>query len=107
MLNEADAVCCPAGFGPKPTLERCEWTTRTEPRLGDNYRDSNDVRDSEPEGIDPTPAADVASDDKNKTSNNEEDNREVQAEHGIREQLVGQVVAHVRCLDNMTPSLEG
>jgi hypothetical protein len=56
------------------------------------------MREPEPEVIDPSPDAKVADDDKNKACNHKRRNSEVQRKYDIRNQMIWQILAHLRCL---------
>jgi hypothetical protein len=98
MLDEAAAVACRKGLRAQPHFKKCEGAGGSEPSLCYDDGDGNQVREAEPQRVDPAPGAEVADDRENKASDDERDDGEVEREHRIREQLVQHVVAHLRCL---------
>ena len=83
MLDEAAAVGCRAGLRTQPHFESCERTSDAQPNLCYDNRDSAQMCEPEPKGVDPMPTSKVADDDENKTANDEHNKGEVQCKHEI------------------------
>ena len=85
-------------FLAQPHFEGCEGARDAEPSLCYDDRDSTEMREPEPKGIDPSPPAKAADDDEDEAADNERDYRNVQCKHEVRKQLIRGFVTHSRCL---------
>ena len=83
MLDEALLVGRFAGLDAQPRLEGCERTVLPKPGLNDYNGYSYQMRQSEPQVVDPTPTQPIADQDNEKPANDEEHNSEVDGEHCI------------------------
>ena len=98
MLDEALRVGGFACLYAKPGFKGCERAFVAEPRLCHDDGNGPDVCKTEPEPVDPLPGEEVARHDKNKATDHEDDDAEVQEEHGIGEKAIRLVCRHLRCL---------
>jgi len=78
MLNETAGVSCSMSVFPQPHFKRREWTNKPEPGLSHDYYDCTQMRNPEPQGVDPPPPEEVANDHCNEAANDKRDEGYVQ-----------------------------
>lgn len=66
MLDEAATISCGVSFLTQPHFEGCEGTGDIQPSLSYDDRDSTEMREPEPQCIDPPPVPEFADHYKNK-----------------------------------------
>jgi hypothetical protein len=89
MLDEAAFVGACASLDAEPGLERCEWAVLAQPCLNDDHGNGCQVRQPEPQVVDPAPAQPVACQNHDKAAHYEEHDSEVDDEHCISQKLEG------------------
>lgn len=101
VLNEPATVCLCAGLRAQPHFKCCERARDTKPCFCHNSGDGNEMRQPEPEAIDPTPALEISKDDKNQASHDKSRNGDVQDEHGVGKELALRLVEQRSCHINV------
>ena len=100
VLDEARLIDRGASLQTQPGLKCCERASDPKPGLADDYADCSQMQKAEGEGVDPTPAQDVAADNKNEPTNHKVHDRKVEQEHEIGKNFehgeVGVVKPNVR-----------
>ena len=88
VLNEAGTDALLSSTGAEPVLKGCERASDTQPRLCDDDTDCREMQQAEGEGVHPNPAGEVADDNQDQASHDEEDDREVKRKNEVREEGV-------------------
>ena len=87
-FDEAAAIRAGAGPHPQPHLQRRQRADGADPGLGDNDANGGQMRHAKPEAVHPAPAEPVARQHGHEAAHHEGDDRDVQREDGVGEDLV-------------------
>jgi hypothetical protein len=99
VLNEPTTVCLCAGLRAQPHFKCRERARDTKPCFCHNSGNGNEMRQPEPEAIDPAPALEISKDSKNQASHDKSRNGDVQDQHGVGEKLALRFVEQHSCLN--------
>lgn len=94
VADKAAAVGWRPGLLAQPHLQGGERADGAEPGLGGDDRDGGQVRQPEPQAIDPAPTAPVAEEDDHQAANHKESNGKMQHEHHIGKEEEGEWRIH-------------
>lgn len=89
VLDEALLVRSGTCLNAEPGFQCCERTELPQPGLKDNKGDGCQMRQPEPQAVDPAPLQPIARENDCKASDNEEHDSEVEQQHCIGYKLVG------------------
>src|SRR5678815_4672101 len=84
MLDEPSVVRLLAALRAKPHFKSRQRADQPEPRFGRDHEDCREMRDAEPDVVDPAPAPEVADDGENEAENDKCGNRHVNDQNGVR-----------------------
>lgn len=94
VADKAAAVGWSSSLLAEPHLQRGERADGAEPGLGNNDRDSRQMRQPEPQAIDPAPTAPIAEEDDHQAASHKLGNDKMQREHYIGKEEEGEWGGH-------------